>query len=176
MRAGCGYTVLHARVLSIDAAHIHRELSPLCARTAQSRMPAPRRQCAIFASWKTLLAATSVATRPCSRDPLCRGWPLAAVAGALRMPPHPAGGLPAPTASAECVERDRTRGLSQSTMMCRLVPMVILEPVELAWAVQPLRACSAGRLQSHRVPNGERVVPLAVATSALWVAPLVPCN
>ena len=47
-------------------------------------------------------------TRPCSRDPLCRGWPLAAVAGALRMPPHPAGGLPSPTASAECVARDRT--------------------------------------------------------------------
>ena len=118
LRAGCGYTVLHARVLSIDAAHIYGELSPFCARTIQLRMQAPRRQCAIFASWKALLAATSVATRPCSRAPLCRGWPLAAVAGALRMPPHPAGGLPVPTASAECVERDRTRGLSQSTMVC----------------------------------------------------------
>ena len=36
------------------------------------------------------------------------GWPLAIAAGAVRMPPHPAGGLPSPTASAECVAWDRT--------------------------------------------------------------------
>ena len=58
--------------------------------------------------WPSRATCASRRWQPSSRDPLCRGWPLAAVAGALRMPPHPAGGLPSPTASAECVARDRT--------------------------------------------------------------------
>ena len=58
------------------------------------------------------LPSASLGTRSTAhsrlRRPVRSGWLLAAAAGALRMPPHPAGGLPSPTASAECVARDRT--------------------------------------------------------------------
>ena len=58
------------------------------------------------------LPSASLCTRSTAQSasggPVRSGWLLAIAAGALRMPPHPAGGLPSPTASAECVARDRT--------------------------------------------------------------------